>query len=333
LRAIQVSGLTKYYGKLLAVDHISFGVEEGEIFGFLGPNGAGKTTTIKMLNTLTRISSGSATVGGFDVSRHPGEVRKVIGVVPQEMTLDREMTGRENLVIQGRLYGIPRDKLSKKAEELLALVDLEEASVREVNRYSWGMQKRLELVMGLVHEPRVIFLDEPTLGLDAQTRSNIWEYVRKLSRDFRVTIFLTTHYLEEADELCNRIAIIDGGRLQAEGSPKELKNSVGGETVVLRLREPAENRGVEQLLSQLGSVVAVKVKGKVCEVTTSAWEEVAPKLVLELAKKGVEVEGMDVVKRSLNEVFLKHVVSDANEETEEDEARMVAREKRLRERR
>ena len=333
MRAIEVSDLTKYYGKFLAVDHINFAVDEGEIFGFLGPNGAGKTTTIKMLITLARISSGSARVQGFDVAKQPAEVRKVIGVVPQEMTLDREMTGRENLTVQGKLYGIPPERLAKKADELLALVDLEAASLREVNTFSWGMQKRLELVMGLVNEPRVVFLDEPTLGLDAQTRSAIWEYVRKLSKEYRVTIFLTTHYLEEADELCGRIAIIDGGRLRAQGSPGELKDSVGGETIILRLKSPADGPVVQQTLSRVPSVVSVKVDGSVCEVATTAWEGVAPKLILELSGKGIEVEGMDVKKTSLNEVFLKHISSGVNETSDEDEVRMVAREKILRERR
>ena len=332
MRAIEVSELTKYYGRFLAVDHVSFEVEEGEIFGFLGPNGAGKTTTIKMLNTLTRISSGSARVHGYDVAKKPAEVRKVIGVVPQEMTLDREMTGRENLVVQGKLYGISPERLSKKAEELLSLVDLQEVSSREVNTYSWGMQKRLELVMGLVNDPRIVFLDEPTLGLDAQTRSAIWGYVRKLSTEYHVTVFLTTHYLEEADELCGRIAIIDGGKIRAQGTPGELKDSMGGETITLRLKERVDGPSVQQALSQIDSVVSVKVSADVCEVATTAWEKVAPRLVIELSRKGIEVQAMDVKKMSLNDVFLKHISADANDVADEDQVRMLAREKVLRER-
>lgn len=333
MRAIEVTDLTKYYGKFLAVDHISFGVDQGEVFGFLGPNGAGKTTTIKMLNTLTKITSGSATVGGFDVAREPGRVRKVIGVVPQEMTLDREMTGRENLMIQGKLYGLPPEKLAARAEELLALVDLKGAASRGVNTFSWGMQKRLELVMGLVHEPRIVFLDEPTLGLDAQTRSAIWDYVRRMSREFKVTIFLTTHYLEEADELCGRIAIIDQGKIKVQGTTKELKDSAGGETVVLRLKGEAEAKRAEHLLSPMKSVLGAKVDGRVLEVVTSGWEGVAPRLVVELSGKGIEVEAMDVVKTSLNQVFMKTVSSAVEHSSDEDEVKFAVREKMLRERR
>ncbi len=332
MKAIEASNLTKLYGSVLAVDGITFNVEEGEIFGFLGPNGAGKTTTIKMLNTLSRISSGSASVGGYDVSKHPAEVRKVIGVVPQEMTLDREMTGRENLRIQGKLYGISSEPLSKRIGELLSLVDMHKAAGREVNTYSWGMQKRLELIMGLVHDPKVVFLDEPTLGLDAQTRSSIWEYVRRLNREHNVTIFLTTHYLEEADQLCGRIAIIDGGRLKAVGTPTELKNSIRGEVVTLRLRQPAEGLGLEQLLRGVAGVMKVEVNGSLCEVETAASGSVTPKLVLALAVKGIEVETLSVQKTDLNQVFLRHTSTESEASAEEDQVKLLAKERLLRRR-
>ena len=332
MKAIEVSGLTKYYGRFLAVDHVSFDVDEGEIFGFLGPNGAGKTTTIKMLNTLTRVSGGSASVSGHDVSKDPAGVRRVIGVVPQEMTLDREMTGLENLRIQTKLYGIKPEAAAKKIDELLALVDMKKAAPREVNTYSWGMQKRLELIMGLVNDPRVVFLDEPTLGLDAQTRSSIWEYVKMLNRDFKVTIFLTTHYLEEADELCGRIAIIDGGRLRALGTPEALKSSIRGEVVTIRLKSPATPEAVEALKSVPG-VLKAEATGAVCEVETTVAASVSPRLVLALAKAGSEVESMAVEKTDLNQVFLKHIDSDAESGSDEDVVKLVARERLLRERR
>ncbi len=332
MKAIEASKLAKYYRRFLAVDHVSFDVDEGEVFGFLGPNGAGKTTTIKMLNTLTRISEGTARVYGFDVSSQAREVRKTIGVVPQEMTLDREMTGLENIRIQARLYGIPSEVAMRRADQLLTLVDMKKVAGREVNTYSWGMQKRLELIMGLVHDPKVIFLDEPTLGLDAQTRATIWEYVRRLNKDFMVTIFLTTHYLEEADELCGRIGIIDGGKLRALGTPSELKNSVRGELVKLRLRQaPAQT--ATDALAAISGVKQVKVEGTSLEVEVDDGASAAPKIVLALAAAGAEPESVVVDKTDLNQVFLRHISSDPETSSDEDVMKLVARERLLKERR
>lgn len=332
MKAIEASKLAKYYGRFLAVDHVSFDVDEGEVFGFLGPNGAGKTTTIKMLNTLTRISEGTARVYGFDVSSQAREVRKTIGVVPQEMTLDREMTGLENIRIQARLYGIPSEVAMRRADQLLTLVDMKKVAGREVNTYSWGMQKRLELIMGLVHDPKVIFLDEPTLGLDAQTRATIWEYVRRLNKDFMVTIFLTTHYLEEADELCGRIGIIDGGKLRALGTPSELKNSVRGELVKLRLRQ-APAQAATDALAAISGVKQVKVEGTSLEVEVDDGASAAPKIVLALAAAGAEPESVVVDKTDLNQVFLRHISSDPETSSDEDVMKLVARERLLKERR
>lgn len=332
MKAIEVSKLTKYYGRFLAVDHVSFDVDEGEVFGFLGPNGAGKTTTIKMLNTLTRISEGTARVYGLDVSSQAREVRKMIGVVPQEMTLDREMTGLENIRIQARLYGIPNEVATRKADQLLTLVDMKKVAGRAVNTYSWGMQKRLELIMGLVHDPKVIFLDEPTLGLDAQTRATIWEYVRRLNKDFMVTIFMTTHYLEEADELCERIGIIDGGKLQALGTPSELKNSIRGELVKLTLRQ-APAQAATDALAGIPGVKQVKSEGRSLEVEVEDGASAAPKIVLALAGAGAEPESVTVDKTDLNQVFLRHTSSDSETSSDEDVMKLVARERLLKERR
>ncbi len=327
---ISTEGLTKYYGKALAVDHVSFTVEEGEVFGFLGPNGAGKTTTIKMLNTLTSISEGRATINGFDLARQKSDVRKTIGLVPQDISLDREMKGVENLRIQAKLYDVPDDQAKKKIEELLRLVNLHDVADREVATYSWGMQKRLELIMGLVHTPRVLFLDEPTLGLDAQSRFLIWEYIRKLNRDFRITVFLTTHYLEEADELSNRIAIIDEGRLKAIGTPEQLKAELGGETIELRLGTDSRNLGLEGLLSPLPGVVSVFAEGPYCRVETVKADTVIPKVVGALASRGVRLEGVSISKTNLNQVFKKYTTSSANSsEGEADRVRMITRERAL----
>jgi len=211
-KIIEAEGLTKIYKKSVkAVDDISFSVEEGELFGFLGPNGAGKTTTIKMLTTLAAITSGKATVAGYDVNSKPAEVRKTIGIVPQELTADDELKGIENLLLSAKLHHVPNDTARKKAQDLLKLLELESAEQRQVKTYSGGMRRRLQLAMGLIHEPKILFLDEPTLGLDIQTRQNMWAYIRRLNREGGITVFMTTHYLEEADSLCDRVAIIDSG--------------------------------------------------------------------------------------------------------------------------
>jgi len=225
IRAVE---LTKIFNGLRAVDRVTFSVKEGEIFGFLGPNGAGKTTTINMLTTVLKPTSGRAEVCGYDVVREPERVRRSIGVVPQEYTADEDLTGYENVMLCADLYGLPREEGKKRALELLSLVQLEPFKDKRVETYSGGMRRRLELACGLINRPRVLFLDEPTLGLDVQTRASIWEHIRSLRERFGMTIFLTTHYLEEADQLCDRIAIIDHGRIVEEGSPSELKDSGRG---------------------------------------------------------------------------------------------------------
>jgi ABC-2 type transport system ATP-binding protein len=235
-RIIEAENLTKVYkGKIKAVENISFYVEEGEVFGFLGPNGAGKSTTIKMLNTVASITSGRATVAGKDVSKNPAAVRDVIGVVPQELTADDELKGIENILLSARLHHVRGEEAKKRARDLLKLVDLDGASERRVKTYSGGMRRRLQLAIGLVHTPKILFLDEPTLGLDIQTRTKMWEYLSKLNKDQGLTIFMTTHYLEEADGLCDRIAIIDHGVIKASGSPSQLKEKVGGDVLTIEL--------------------------------------------------------------------------------------------------
>ncbi len=330
---IVTEGLTKYYGKAVAVDHVSFKVGEGEIFGFLGPNGAGKTTTIKMLNTLSKISEGKASINGFDVAKQGGEVRKTIGLVPQDLTLDREMKGIENLRIQAKLYGIPDAEAKKRMDELLKLVALDGVANREVSTYSWGMQKRLELILGLVHTPKVLFLDEPTLGLDAQSRFSIWEHIKKLNKDLSITVFLTTHYLEEADELSDRIAIIDRGKLRAVGSPEQLKADLGGETIELELDRDSKGLGVEAILASVPGVASVSAEGIYCRVETVKAEGVVPKVVLALANKGVQVERVSISTINLNQVFQRYTSTNADSsEGEADMARMIMRDRAIKER-
>jgi len=246
MAAIETNRLTRKFGELTAVNRINLQVQEGELFGFLGPNGAGKTTTLNMLCTLLAPTSGSARVNGFDVQSQPDEVRRSIGMVFQDPSLDEELTGWENLELHAEMYGMRN--AAPRIHEMLQLVDLEEKRNNQVKEYSGGMKRRLEIARGLIHHPRVLFLDEPTLGLDPQTRRHIGEYVKKMNRKEKVTVILTTHYLEEADNLCDRIAIVDYGKVVALDTPKKLKKKHGGgtlEDVFIKLtgREIREEKG------------------------------------------------------------------------------------------
>jgi ABC-2 type transport system ATP-binding protein len=330
MEMIAAEELTKNYGKYRAVDHVSFTVEEGEVFGFLGPNGAGKTTTIKMLNTLTKIGGGRARVAGLDVKTQAKEVRRKIGLVPQNMTLDRDLTGRQNLDIQAKLYDVPDAVAKKKIDELLDLVDLQGVAHKEVQTYSWGMQRRLEIALGLVHTPRVLFLDEPTLGLDAQSRLLIWEYIEDLNRDFKVTIFLTTHYLEEADHLCNRIAIINAGKIEAEGTPDELKRASGADTVTLTLSDNRDDSELTAVLGPIPGVTKFSRSGESVVVEAARGDEAVPLIITALASRGVRVKTVEVRRRTLNEVFTEHVGRGLSANEEDEKADLMTRVRMLR---
>ncbi len=331
MEMIAAEGLTKYYGKSLAVDHVSFAVHEGEVFGLLGPNGAGKTTTIKMLNSLVRIGGGRARVAGFDVATHGKEVRRTIGLVPQEMTLDRDLTARRNLRIQAKLYNVPDDIAERKIEELLDLVDLKGVADRAVGTYSWGMQRRLEIALGLVHTPRVLFLDEPTLGLDAQSRLMIWEYIKKLNRDFKMTILLTTHYLEEADDLCDRIAIINAGKIEAEGTPDQLKRASGGDTVTLLLSETKDESELKAILGPITGLTKFSYNGTSLVVEAAHGDAAVPQIIVALSVKGIRVKSVDIRQRTLNEVFIEHVGKSLSANEQDDDIKVMARARLLRE--
>jgi len=314
---IKVEGLTKVYNhSLTAVDHINFSVKRGEIFGFLGPNGAGKTTTISMLITVTKPTEGKATVLGGDIANQGIDVRGAIGVVPQEYTADEDLTGYENILLCADLYGIPGSVAKKRAMSLLQLVELTNFKDKRVQTYSGGMRRRLELACGLINRPKVLFLDEPTLGLDVQTRAATWNYVKMLKKEFGMTIFLTTHYLEEADELCDRVAIIDHGKIVVIGSPTELKNSLGGDIITLAIQEDEDITG---LISKVEHVKDVKKENGSYMIKSSNGELTAPLIIEALRNKGHVVTRLSLAKPTLNEVYLQYTgrsMRDAEESRE-----------------
>src|SRR5580704_5906569 len=233
--AIRTEGLVREFGDFVAVDSVDLDIGQGEIYGFLGPNGAGKSTTVRMLCTLLAPTRGTATVAGFDIALRPGDVRLKIGVALQDAALDPKQTGRELLRLQGLLYGLPKQAMAKRVDELGELIDLTDALDRPIGTYSGGMKRRLDLVAALVHNPEILFLDEPTTGLDPVSRASVWREVRRLNDQLGMTIFLTTQYLEEADELCGRVGIINRGQIVAEGKPEDLKRSVGADIITARV--------------------------------------------------------------------------------------------------
>ncbi len=323
---VEARNLTKVYeGGVLAVDHISFEVEEGEVFGFLGPNGAGKTTTIKMLVTLLKPTEGEAKVCGYDVVRKAHEVRKSIGIVFQDPALDTELTGRENLDYHARLYGMSSDTRKRRIEEVLELVELTDRADDLVKKYSGGMRRRLEIARGLMHYPKVLFLDEPTLGLDAQTRRAIWRYIRRLNEEEGMTIFLTTHYIEEADELCDRVAIIDHGRIIALDKPSNLKDVVGRDVIYVK---SSDDLKLAEALRSENWVNKVRV-GEELAVYTSSSEKRIP-LIFKVAQEvGVEIESINMKKPSLEDVYIYYT----GRKMRDEEAGPVDRIRMLRRRR
>ena len=291
-----------------AVDGISFAVREGEFFGFLGPNGAGKSTTIKVLTTLLRKTSGQATVAGHDISQSPAEIRKVIGVVSQETSLDIDLTGRENLRLHGRLQQLHGRALEERVDELLGLVQLEEVGQKLVGRYSGGMRKRLDLACALVHKPRLLFLDEPTTGLDTQSRVTLWDHLEELNKTEGITIFLTTQYLEEADKLCRELSIIDHGKIIANGSPSALKEAVGGESIMLTLKDKTDlalrTKTKDTLLAIRGiSGVSDWDEGVVAYAKNAGL--VIAEVVTSLDRNGIHPLFLSVSSPTLDDVFLR----------------------------
>lgn len=302
--AIKVQNLTRKFDGLTAVDSISFTVPNGELFGLLGPNGAGKTTTINMLSTLLSTTSGQAELAGFDVSKHRDEVRQNIGVVFQEPALDTKLTGKENLEFHAMMYGMGKKERKERVHEVLRLVDLTEKAGVLVENYSGGMKRRLEIARGLVHRPKVLFLDEPTLGLDIQTRRYIWDYVKRLNQENEVTIVLTTHYMEEADFLCERIAIMDYGKFVAMDSPDKLKNILGGDVVSLELEGDIQD--VMDRMKELSWIHTVTLHEQVLSLTMESGERKIPQLINTAQQNGAQVSCVHLRKPSLDDVFLHY---------------------------
>lgn len=302
--AIKVEGLTKQFNNFVAVDHISFSVKCGEIFGLLGPNGAGKTTTINMLSTLLNPSSGYAEVAGFDITTSRDDVRRSIGIVFQEPALDDKLTGRENLEFHAMMYGLDKEERRKRIENALELVELTDKADILVENYSGGMKRRLEIARGLIHEPKVLFLDEPTLGLDAQTRRHIWEYIRELNKASGVTLILTTHYMEEADYLCDRIAIIDHGKIIAMDTPQRLKDVLGGDVISVEVEAEADIDKLVNHLRGLSWIKAMKRHDGVLGLTVEKGEKRIPELISTAQKVGVGIASINLHKPSLEDVFI-----------------------------
>ena len=292
-------------GPVEAVRGVNLQVGAGEIFGLLGPNGAGKTTTMRMLTTLLPIGAGSATVAGFDVSRHPQRVRENIGYVSQLGGADQLATGRENLVLQGRLYGASLAELRPRIDELAEILDLSAFTDRRVKTYSGGQRRRLDVALGIVHQPKVLFLDEPTTGLDPQNRADLWEHLHAL-RDRGTTIVLTTHYLEEADVLCDRLVIVDHGRIVIEGTPRDLKRRVAGDAIVITLREDADTGGRSMaLLEREPYVREISASGDQLRLYVEDGSAALPQLLRILDRERIGVRSMNLSEPTLDDVFLR----------------------------
>jgi len=310
--AIETFNLTKEFDGIKAVNNLDVQINQGEIFGLLGPNGAGKTTFISLLCTILKPSSGTATVNGFDILKQKSEVRKSIGVVFQDPSLDNRLTGMENLEMHAGLYGVPKSERGKRINEVLEIVALSDRAKELVRNYSGGMKRRLEIARGLIHYPKILFLDEPTLGLDPQTREHIWEYIKKLAVREKITIIVTTHYMEEADMLCDRVAIMDYGQIKILDRPENLKNSLEGDMVTI---EVEDKKDIENKMKNFDSVKKVHVTDNSIHITVNDGERFAPKMLDFAKKNGVVVKSISIRKPSLGDVFLHYTGREIREET------------------
>jgi len=295
--SLETFGLSKTYGNLKAVDSLDLKIGRGEIFGLLGPNGAGKTTAISMLCTILKPTSGTALVNGFDIEKEPGKVRQSIGIVFQQPSVDDLLTGRENLEMHTLLFGVPKAERKKRIKEALSLVDLEARADELVRTYSGGMRRRLELARGMMHYPSVLFLDEPTLGLDPQTREHLWAYISSLAKKKKMTILLTTHYMEEAELLCDRVGIIDNGKIIVLDSPKTLKEGLGGDRILLKTKNPDI-----AALKKMGCIKSMRTKKGMLELVVKD----GGRNLKQILEKAGAVENVEVKPITMNEVFIHY---------------------------
>ncbi len=314
--SIETKSLSKSFDNVTAVDDISFSVNTGEVFGFLGPNGAGKSTTIMILTTLLKPTSGHALISGFDVMKHSKKVRASIGYVQQESTVDEYLTGRENLILQAKLHHIPKNEIDQRIDDVLELIGLVDKQDQAVVTYSGGMRKRLDIVGGLLHRPKVLFLDEPTVGLDIQTRRKIWDYIRKIHDEFQMTILVTTHYMEEADKLCDRVGIIDHGKIQVVDSPENLKNAMGNEVISLDIEQTGN---YDLFLNEIKKIKFVNRinndDGTTLTLFASNGTKVIPKIFDIASKFDTTITSISLTRPTLDDVFISytgHKIRDDN---------------------
>jgi ABC-2 type transport system ATP-binding protein len=316
MHAIKVDSLSKRFQKFKALDNISFQIEQGEIFGFLGPNGAGKSTTMMILTTLLKPTSGNASVQGFDVVTQAKKVRENIGFVQQEIGVDEYLTGRENLIFQSRISQMPKEKVNSRIDEVISLVELEEKQNEAAITYSGGMRKRLDIACGLIHRPKVLFLDEPTVGLDIQTRRKIWEYIRKIHKEFDMTLFVSTHYMEEADKLCDRVGIIDYGKIQVIDTPEIMKNAMGSDMISFSLIDGIAKQ--DELINRIKQIEFVnQVTRKQGEITikSSQCSEVIPKIFQTTSEMNIEIDSLSLNKPTLDDVFISYTGHNLRDDT------------------
>ena len=329
--SIETKSLTKSFGDLVAVNDISFSVEKGEIFGFLGPNGAGKSTTMMIFTTLLKPTSGNAVIAGFDVMKDAKHVRENIGFVQQETTVDEYLTGRENLLLQARLNHIPKNEINHRIDEVLDLIELTDKQDQAVVTYSGGMRKRLDIAGGLLHHPKVLFLDEPTVGLDIQTRRKIWEYIKKIHTEFEMTIFLTTHYMEEADNLCDRIGIMDHGKIQVIDSPQNMKNDLGNEIISLLVDESNNHNSFLSELKKIEFIKKINEDNLKLTLFVSNGTEVIPKIFQISSQLEIKITSISLTQPTLDDVFISYTGHEIrDDDSKYNRKREHAKMKRLR---
>ncbi|HEY1365748.1 MAG TPA: ATP-binding cassette domain-containing protein [Gaiellaceae bacterium] len=317
--AIVAENLRKRYKTVQALDGVTFSVRAGEVFGLLGPNGAGKSTTVRVLTTLTRPDEGRAEVAGHDVLRHPNRARQAFGYVPQDSGVDREATGRENLMLQGRIHDMRAGDLRSRVDELLELVGIADAADRVVRGYSGGMRRRLDIALGLVHRPSVLFLDEPTTGLDPEARAAMWVEVQRLATQESLTILLTTHYLEEADRLAHRLAIVSRGQVVVEGNPEELKRGLRGEAVTVELHDGQVDDAVS-VVSAFAGASETSAEGRHVRTRVPNGAQAIPGLLSALESRGIGVAAVTTARPSLDDVYLHYTGREFAAEDEEGKA-------------